>query len=155
MVHIHAARTTCSSPMSDYYCLLFPLLSSPWQLRARCEFRREMVTLTLGIFGELLQRSHQRGTQNVKQPSVKFKPLWDLMDPFPESPPKNVIADNSVRNFCSSCPNWALMDFRVSHKSHVLFVQRCCSEPNPLTFVPFNVLSEHNWIPSSDKQPRP
>lgn len=44
-----------------------------------------MVTLTLGIFGELLQRSHQSGTPNVKQPSLKFKPLLDLTDPFLDS----------------------------------------------------------------------
>lgn len=48
---------------------------SATQQEGKLEFQRQMVRLTLDVFGELLQRSCQRGTPNVKHQSLKFKPL--------------------------------------------------------------------------------
>lgn len=65
----------CSYPINGLmrcsgYFLLFSCES-----RRSIIFHRQIVRLTPDMFGEVLQRSCQRGTPNVKHPSLKFKPL--------------------------------------------------------------------------------
>lgn len=56
---------------------------------------------------------------------------------------KSIITNLSVWNFCSSGPNWALMDLGSSDKTCVIVVLRCYLEQTPLTFCltecPFRV----------------
>lgn len=66
------------SAVTSFIKLLSALLLPPSHAsQQECEFKfqRQTVRLTLDMFGELLQRSCQRGSPNVKHPSLKFKPL--------------------------------------------------------------------------------